>query len=78
MNMSCDATPDLAWCAGVARVSITPDEPMWMHGWSRREQPFRRVAQPIWAKALALRDARGHADAEALESPVDTSWASLN
>ncbi len=45
--------------AGVARADITPREPIRMGGYAARTRPSEGVAMPLWAKALALRDARG-------------------
>jgi hypothetical protein len=46
--------------AGVARVKITPPVPFWMSGYAARTHPSEGVAQDLWAKALALRDSKGH------------------
>ncbi|MCC6589941.1 MAG: neutral/alkaline non-lysosomal ceramidase N-terminal domain-containing protein [Bryobacterales bacterium] len=48
-----------AWQAGVAAVDITPRESIWMAGYAARTKPSEGVRQPIWAKALALRDDSG-------------------
>ena len=53
-----DAAPG-GWRAGAARVDITPDEPVWLAGYAARKSPSEGVLQPIFAKALALRDASG-------------------
>lgn len=45
--------------AGVARANITPREPIRMGGYAARQHASEGVASPLWAKALALRDARG-------------------
>lgn len=45
--------------AGVARADITPREPIRMGGYAARTHASDGVAAPLWAKALALRDARG-------------------
>lgn len=45
--------------AGVSRADITPREPIRMAGYAARQHPSTGVAMPLWAKALALRDARG-------------------
>ena len=47
------------WQAGVARVNITPDEPMWMSGYASRDRPAEGTRHELWAKALALVDAGG-------------------
>jgi hypothetical protein len=48
-----------AWKAGVARVNITPREPIWLAGYAARTRPSEGVFLDIWAKALALEDAAG-------------------
>ena len=45
--------------AGVAKVKITPDLPAWLSGFAARTKPAESVAQDIWAKALAVEDAKG-------------------
>ncbi|OQY95259.1 MAG: hypothetical protein B6D37_06265 [Sphingobacteriales bacterium UTBCD1] len=48
-----------SWKAGVARVTITPKEPMWLAGYVFRDHPAEGTLQDLWAKALALEDAGG-------------------
>src|SRR5580693_2038386 len=50
---------DTEWKAGVAKVVITPKEPMWMAGYAARNKPAEGTAQDLFAKALALEDAHG-------------------
>lgn len=45
--------------AGVARVDITPDGPIWMAGYASRNKPSEGVYQRLNAKALALEDEQG-------------------
>lgn len=55
-------TPILAadgWNAGAAKVVVTPDEPIWMSGYVRTHRSEGKD-QDLWAKALALEDAKGH------------------
>lgn len=47
------------WKAGVARVVITPQEPMWMAGYAHRDHAAEGKLQDLWAKALVLEDADG-------------------
>jgi hypothetical protein len=47
------------WKAGVARISITPDEPVWLAGFANRNRPSEGILEQIYAKALALEDASG-------------------
>ncbi|MCS6952819.1 MAG: neutral/alkaline non-lysosomal ceramidase N-terminal domain-containing protein [Bryobacterales bacterium] len=46
--------------AGVARVRITPEGPIWMSGYASRKKPSEGVIHDLWAKALALEDRRGN------------------
>jgi hypothetical protein len=45
--------------AGVARIKITPDGPIWMSGYANRTKPSEGVLQELWAKALAIDDGKG-------------------
>jgi neutral ceramidase len=47
------------WKAGVAKVAITPQDPMWMAGFASRTHPSDGKLHDLWAKALALEDADG-------------------
>lgn len=47
------------WRAGVASVSITPNQPLRMAGYAARVEPFKGVARDLYAKALVLEDAAG-------------------
>lgn len=47
------------WKAGAAAVKITPDGPVWMAGYASRKKPSQGVAADLYAKALAIEDARG-------------------
>jgi len=49
-----------SWKAGTARVDITPQKPIWMAGYGGRTKPSEGKIHSLWAKALALEDARGH------------------
>jgi hypothetical protein len=44
------------WSAGVARVMVTPNEPIFMKGYGSRTRPSEGVGQDLFVKALALRD----------------------
>jgi hypothetical protein len=48
-----------AWQAGVAKVDITPTEPVPLAGYGGKTRMSERVVHPIWIKALALRDDSG-------------------
>jgi hypothetical protein len=45
--------------AGVARVDITPQGPIWMSGYASRNHASEGVRQKLWARALALEPAAG-------------------
>lgn len=47
------------WKAGVARVNITPQETMWLRGYSSRDKPSEGKLQDLYAKALVLEDPWG-------------------
>ncbi len=47
------------WRAGVAKVVITPDQPVWMAGYASRTKPSEGASHDLYAKALALQDQRG-------------------
>ncbi|MBI1357098.1 MAG: hypothetical protein GC160_22380 [Acidobacteria bacterium] len=49
-----------AWKAGVAKVNITPTEPIWMSGYAARVHPSEGVYAPIYVKAVALEDDAGN------------------
>ncbi|WP_128548472.1 neutral/alkaline non-lysosomal ceramidase N-terminal domain-containing protein [Larkinella soli] len=51
--------PAGGWKAGVARVVITPEQPMWMAGYAARNHPAEGKLHDLWAKALALEDETG-------------------
>jgi hypothetical protein len=44
---------------GVARVDITPSEPIWLSGYGSRNKPSEGVDARLFAKALAIEDATG-------------------
>jgi neutral ceramidase len=46
--------------AGLGRVKITPEAPIWMSGYAARSRASEGVEQDLWAKALALVDAKGN------------------
>ena len=47
------------WKAGVARAVITPVEPIWMAGYGSRDHPSEGTLVDLWAKVLAIEDAKG-------------------
>ena len=50
---------DDVWKAGVAKVAVTPSEPMWMAGYASRNKPFEGKVHDLFAKALALESSDG-------------------
>jgi neutral ceramidase len=48
------------WRAGVEKMIITPDEPIWMAGYGGRDRPSEGVLHDLWAKALAIEDLNGN------------------
>jgi hypothetical protein len=54
------AEPQPGWKAGAAKIKITPERPMWMSGYGNRTKPAEGTLAELWAKALALEDARGN------------------
>jgi hypothetical protein len=48
-----------AWQAGVARVDVTPREPIFQKGYGARTKPSEGVRADLYVKALALRDETG-------------------
>jgi hypothetical protein len=58
-GLICAISGSAAWQAGVARVDITPSQPVWMGGYASRTHPSEGVRQHIFAKALALKDDTG-------------------
>lgn len=53
-------TAEPTWNAGVAKVVITPAEPVWMAGYSSRKGPSEGVLLDLHAKSLAITDAENH------------------
>lgn len=47
------------WKAGVSRVKITPEQPLWMAGYANRTHPSEGTLVALWVKALALEDENG-------------------
>ena len=52
--------PPARWKAAAAKVKITPEEPMWMSGYSSRNRPAEGTLHDLWAKALAIQDPQGN------------------
>ena len=48
------------WKAGVAKVNITPRQPMWQAGYAARTHASEVTLHDLWAKAVALEDEKGN------------------
>jgi hypothetical protein len=48
------------WKAGVARVVITPQQPLWQAGYAARTHASEGTLHDLWAKAVALEDEKGN------------------
>jgi Neutral/alkaline non-lysosomal ceramidase, N-terminal len=48
------------WQAGVAKVNISPELPIWLSGYGGRNKPAATKHDDLWAKALVIEDAAGH------------------
>ena len=49
-----------SWKAGVAKINITPDEPLLLSGKRQRTQPATKTLPELWAKAVVLEDPAGN------------------
>ncbi|HBN76169.1 MAG TPA: hypothetical protein DD473_10185 [Planctomycetaceae bacterium] len=47
------------WKAGVGRVVITPEQPIWMSGYAGRDKPAEGKLHDLWVKAIALESGSG-------------------
>ena len=50
---------DADWKVGLARLKITPEQPVFMAGYASRDRPFASVHDDLYAKALVLVDQQG-------------------
>lgn len=53
-------TVDMLWQVGIARADITPTDSLWLAGYAARDHGAVGTLHKIWAKALALQDAKGN------------------
>jgi len=60
LDCQCRADSHSEWKAGVASISMTPEHPVWLAGYSARTKPSEGTAQGLFAKALALEDPSGN------------------
>ena len=54
----CTAASGADYRAGIGRMDITPDGPIWLSGYASRNKPSDGVMHPLWAKALAIEDGK--------------------
>jgi neutral ceramidase len=47
------------WQAGVAKVNISPELPIWLSGYGSRDRPATTKHDDLWTKALVIEDAAG-------------------
>src|SRR5688572_32453261 len=59
MGVTRQTPPRRGWMAGVARINVTPREPIFLKGYGSRTKPSEGVRQELYIKALALRDETG-------------------
>ncbi len=73
------------WRVGLAQVSITPDEPVWLYGYAgkNRFRPFEGVLDDIYAEAMAVAHVDGEpavlivADLCVLREPEETALSQV-
>ena len=54
------AAAEPEWKVGLARVKVTPEQPVLMAGYAARTKPFEKIATDLFVKALVLEDGQGH------------------
>ena len=54
------AAQEPTWKVGLARVKITPEQPLFMAGYASRNKPFESIHDDLYAKALVLDDGSGN------------------
>lgn len=52
--------PGAEWKVGLARVKVTPSQPIFMEGYASRDRPFEGVESDLYVKALVLEDRLGN------------------
>jgi neutral ceramidase len=50
---------EMGWKVGLARVKITPEQPLFMAGYASRNKPFESIHDDLYAKAMLLDDGQG-------------------
>src|SRR5437763_4487260 len=51
---------DAEWKIGLARVKITPQQPVFMAGYASRNKPYESIHDDLYAKALVIEDKSGN------------------
>jgi hypothetical protein len=51
---------ELDWKVGLAKIKITPDEPVFLAGYASRNKPYEKVESDLYAKAMWLEDTQGN------------------
>ena len=60
--------------AGVARVLITPEKPMYLSGYANRTHASEGKIHDLWAKALAIEDRKGGRIVIAINADGEIFW----
>jgi neutral ceramidase len=59
LSTAAASAPAAEFKAGLARIAITPKDPVWMSGYAARTHPSEGIVHDLWAKALAIEDRPG-------------------
>ena len=59
LSSAAAAVAEKSYEIGLAKVDITPDEPLWLSGYGFRNKPAEGKVHELCAKAVAFRDAAG-------------------
>ena len=59
LALSLAEAQDAEWKIGLARVKITPLQPVFMAGYASRNKPYEQIHDELFAKALVLEDKAG-------------------
>src|SRR6202521_1908391 len=57
--LSALSLPAADYKAGIGRIIITPEKPIYMSGYGGRDHPSEGVIHDLWAKALVIEDPKG-------------------
>jgi neutral ceramidase len=57
--LNSEPVPAETWQAGVARINVTPQEPLWLSGYADRDHPAEGTLHELWGKALVLQAGDG-------------------